>query len=60
MRYCTCHRIELAPLQNDSEHEDELRGALRERLYEPQHAEIVGQVHCIVLGPRELREEAAH
>lgn len=41
----TCHEVELAPLQDDSEDEDELGRALGKRLYEPQHAEVVAQGH---------------
>lgn len=50
----------MAPLQDDGEHEDELRGALRKRLYEPQQAEVVAQVHGeVVVGTLGLGEEAA-
>lgn len=44
----TCDRVELASLQDDGEHEDQLGGALRERLYQPQHAEVVAQEDGVV------------
>lgn len=58
--YCTCHRVELVALQNDGEHEDELRAALRKRLHEPQHAEVVAQVHREALSLVDLCAEAAY
>lgn len=60
VRHRTRHNVELAPLQNDGKHEDELRGALWKRLDEPQHAEVVAQVHGeILVGILEPPEEAA-
>lgn len=44
----TCDRVELASLQDDGEHEDQLGGALRERLNQPKHAEVVAQEDGIV------------
>lgn len=49
VRHCTCDRVELGLLQDESEHEDELRGTLGKRLYEPQQAEIVAHVHGVSL-----------
>lgn len=46
---CTCDGLNLSPLDNDSDHEDKLWGALRESLDEAQQAQVMGQIHSIAI-----------